>query len=106
MYYAVRKGHKTGVFDNWSEAQSATAGFPGPDFKKFRTKEEAEAYLENRDVWADKVAADNKNGFLVAFTDGSYDKNQNRYSYGVCLILPDGTETGICAYGSNKVWIC
>jgi len=40
MYYAVRKGHKTGVFDNWSEAQSATAGFPGPDFKKFRTKEE------------------------------------------------------------------
>lgn len=105
MYYAVRKGHKTGVFDNWSEAQSATAGFPGPDFKKFRTKEEAEAYLENRDVWADKVAADNKNGFLVAFTDGSYDKNQSRYSYGVCLILPDGTETGICAYGSNKEYI-
>ena len=38
MYYAVRKGHKTGVFDNWSEAQSATAGFPGPDFKSSEQK--------------------------------------------------------------------
>lgn len=46
MYYAVKKGHKIGIFENWSEAQSATAGFSEPDFKKFKTKEEAEAYLE------------------------------------------------------------
>ena len=51
MYYAVKKGHKTGVFDNWTEAQAATAGFSGPEFKKFKTKTEAEAYLDNRDVW-------------------------------------------------------
>lgn len=45
MYYAVRKGHITGIFDNWPEAQAATLGFSGPEYKKFKTKEEAEAYL-------------------------------------------------------------
>ena len=44
MYYAVRKGHTTGIFDNWPEAQAATSGFSGPEYKKFKTKEEAEAY--------------------------------------------------------------
>lgn len=105
MYYAVRKGHTTGVFDNWSEAQAATAGFSTPEYKKFKTKEEAEAYLDNRDVWAEQIAKDNKAGYLVAFTDGSYDKKQNRYSYGVVLVLPDGTEESICGYGSNKEYL-
>lgn len=53
----------------------------------------------------EKVAADNKDGYLVAFTDGSYDKELNRYSYGVAIILPDGTEQDICGYGSNKEYI-
>lgn len=105
MYYAVKKGHKTGVFDNWTEAQAATAGFSGPEFKKFKTKTEAEAYLDNRDVWVEQVLEDNKNGYLVAFTDGSYDKEFNRYSYGVVLVLPDGTEDNICGYGNNKEYI-
>ena len=67
MYYAVRKGHTTGVFDNWPEAQAATSGFFGPEYKKFKTKEEAEAYLDNRDVWVEQIAEDNKAGYLVAF---------------------------------------
>ena len=105
MYYAVRKGHTTGIFDNWPEAQAATSGFSGPEYKKFKTKEEAEAYLDNRDVWVEQVAEDNKAGYLVAFTDGSYDKDLNRYSYGVAFILPDGTEESICGYGNNKEYL-
>ena len=105
MYYAVKKGYTTGIFDNWSEAQAATAGFSGPEYKKFKTKDEAEAYLDNRDVWVEQVAEDNKKGYLVAFTDGSYDEELNRYSYGVAFILPDGTEESICGYGSNKDYI-
>ena len=62
MFYAVKKGHKTGVFDNWTDAQAATAGFSGAEFRKYKTKEEAAAYLEDRDVWAEKVSEDNKNG--------------------------------------------
>lgn len=105
MYYAVRKGHTTGIFDNWTAAQAATSGFSGPEYKKFKTKEEAEAYLDNRDIWCEQVAEDNKAGYLVAFTDGSYDKDLNRYSYGVVFLLPDGTEESICGYGSNKEYL-
>ena len=39
MYYAVKKGHTTGIFDNWSEAQVSTSGFSGAEYKKFKTKE-------------------------------------------------------------------
>lgn len=105
MYYAVRKGHKTGIFDNWPEAQAATAGFSGPEFLKFKSIEEAKAYLDNRDAWLDQVSADNRAGYLVAFTDGSFDKDLNRYSYGVVLIKPDGTEESVCGFGSNELYL-
>lgn len=51
--YAVKRGNKTGVFENWSECQAATKGFSGAEFKSFTTREEAEAYLEDRDVWVE-----------------------------------------------------
>lgn len=105
MYYAVRKGHKTGIFDSWAEAQASIAGFSKPEFKKFNTEDEAVAYLDNRDIWVESVSEDNKNGYLVAFTDGCYDKNLQRYSYGVVLILPDGTEKNLYGYGNNKEYI-
>ena len=31
--YAVKKGHKTGIFDNWTDCQEATKGFSKPEFK-------------------------------------------------------------------------
>lgn len=103
--YAVKKGHKTGIFDNWVDCQAATKGFSGPKFKSFTTREEAEAYLEDRDIWVEQVAKDNSAGYLVAFTDGSYDKGLKRYSYGVKFIRPDGSEEDICGYGSNQEYI-
>lgn len=105
MFYAVKKGHTVGIFDNWPECQAATKGFSGSQFMKFNTRAEAEAYLEDRDVWAEQVAVDNSNGYLVAFTDGSFEKNLKRYSYGVVFARPDGTETNICGYGSNDLYI-
>lgn len=104
-YYAVKKGHQTGVFDNWTECQNATKGFSGAVFNKFNTKEEAEAYLLDRDIWKEKVAKDNSEGYLVAFVDGSYDKDLQRYSYGVVIIQPNGCEETICGHGSNKEYI-
>ena len=41
--YAVKKGHQTGIFDNWADCQAATKGFSSPEFKSFTTREEAEA---------------------------------------------------------------
>lgn len=38
-YYAVKKGHKTGIFDNWTACHEATKGYSGSEFKSFHTKE-------------------------------------------------------------------
>ena len=44
-FYAVRRGRKRGVYTSWARAQEQVAGWPGADFKKFRTRAEAEAYV-------------------------------------------------------------
>lgn len=44
--YAVRKGHKTGLFDSWAECQKATAGYSGAEFRGFTDREEALAFLK------------------------------------------------------------
>lgn len=104
--YAVKKGKETGIFDNLAECQKAIEGFDeDPEFKSFTTRKEAEAYLEDRDWWVERVAKDNSEGYLVAFTDGSFDKDLKRYSYGVQFILPNGTEDEISHYGNDPEYI-
>lgn len=44
-YYAVHKGHKTGIFEKWADCQEQTVGFPGARFKKFDNKEDAEDFV-------------------------------------------------------------
>ena len=104
-YYAVKKGHSTGVFDSWTACQEATKGFSGAIFQSFASREEAEAFLQDKDLWKERVKKDNADGYLVAFTDGSFDENLARYSYGVILISPDGHESTICGFGNNKRFI-
>ena len=43
--YAVRKGHKTGLFATWAECQKAVSGYSGAEFRGFTEKEEALAFL-------------------------------------------------------------
>lgn len=104
-FYAVKKGHKIGVFENWDDCQNAIKGFSGPDFKAFNTKEEADAYLLDKDLWKEQVSKDNAEGYLVAFVDGSFDKILKRYSYGVVLIKPNGNEESLCGHGNKEEYV-
>ena len=45
MYYAVRKGRKTGIFESWEECQKHITGYSGAEFKKFKELHQAEIYL-------------------------------------------------------------
>lgn len=45
-YYAVKQGYHTGIFNNWDRAKREVEGFSKPVFKKFKTKEEAEYFME------------------------------------------------------------
>ncbi len=45
-FYAVRKGHRVGIFESWEECKVAVEGFSGAEYKGFPNREEAEGYLE------------------------------------------------------------
>ncbi|XP_024098326.2 ribonuclease H1 isoform X2 [Pongo abelii] len=45
MFYAVRRGRKTGVFLTWNECRAQVDRFPAARFKKFATEDEAWAFV-------------------------------------------------------------
>jgi ribonuclease HI len=48
MYYAVKKGQKTGIFESWELCKEQVQGFKGAQFKKFKTKQEADDYMKDK----------------------------------------------------------
>jgi len=103
-YYAVKKGNIVGVFDNWADCQKATQGFPNADFKKFLTKEEADAYIADFDINLESIKKHIESGYLVAFTDGSFDKDSKQYSYGVVIIDSELKEHHLSGCYSNELY--
>ena len=96
--YAVRKGHKTGLFYTWDECKKAVHGYSGAEYKGFLTKEEAEAFLNitgknsatattNMDSNTLTTATSDR---LVVYVDGSFDVNLQKYSFGCVILLEDG----------------
>jgi len=64
--YAVRSGRIPGIYDSHDAALAQTSGFPGAEFKRFRSRIEAQTFLDAPPPpWAD--------GQLDIVTDGSYD---------------------------------
>ena len=45
-FYAVARGHQTGIFKSWEQCQKQTRGFKKADYKSFDTKKEAEEWLK------------------------------------------------------------
>jgi ATP-dependent DNA helicase PIF1 len=46
FFYAVKKGHNPDVYETWEECQYQIEGFSGAEFKKFKTMEEATAFIK------------------------------------------------------------
>lgn len=81
-YYAVKKGKKPGVYRTWDECKAQTDGFSGAIFKSFKTKEEAEAFIDDR--------KEDKMPQVYAFVDGSFNVKTGVYGYGGFLF--DGQD--------------
>ncbi|MDH3360057.1 MAG: RNase H1/viroplasmin domain-containing protein, partial [Desulfobulbaceae bacterium] len=43
-FYAIAKGRKPGIYDNWPEAQAQVMSFSGAVYKGFPTRQEGEAW--------------------------------------------------------------
>ena len=44
--YAVRSGKVIGILDSWDACREAVEGYPGAEYKSFKSLEEAKAYME------------------------------------------------------------
>ena len=104
-YYAVKEGNETGIFKTWEECKVAIAGYKGAKFKSFQSEEEAIAFMEGQDFWESKVLQDIEAGYLVIFSDGSYDDEIKKYSYGAVIIGPGLKEVHLSANGNNEKYI-
>ena len=106
--YAVRKGHKTGLFDTWAGCQKAVSGYSGAEFRGFTEKEEALAFLNMEtagNVSSDKAKeaagiVEVPENMVIAYVDGSFEKSIGRYAFGCVILTPDGQE--IRKYGSGS----
>lgn len=85
--YAVRKGRETGLFTTWDDCKEQVSGFPGAEFKSFKTREEAERYLqEEKPTAADASLTEEKVEGAYAFVDGSFNEADGKYGYGGFLV--------------------
>ena len=100
MYYAVRKGRKTGIFESWEECQKHITGYSGAEFKKFKELHQAEIYLSAESL--NNAANDDLKG-LHAYIDGSFSEKITETGYGA-VILFDG-EIIHTIKGSSKKYI-
>lgn len=111
--YAVRKGHKTGLFNTWAECQKATAGYSGAEFRGFTEKEEALAFLNmetTKTVSGDKSkeaagVVKVPENMVIAYVDGSFEKSIGRYAFGCVLLTPDGQEIRESGSGSDPAGV-
>lgn len=81
-YYAVRIGRNPGIYHTWDECKRETMGFKGASFKKFSTREDAEAFIN--EIEEDKRESAEKDE-LVVYVDGSYRNSDKSHSYGVYM---------------------
>ena len=96
-FYAVKNGRKVGIFSTWEECQKQVVGFKGAIYKSFKTKEEAEAYLNEREIISEKLE---KVEGVYAYIDGSYDRINGIYGSGVVIV--DGDQHYEYKYAGNK----
>lgn len=111
--YAVRKGHKTGLFATWEECQKAVSGYSGAEFRGFTEKEKALAFLNMEttgNVSGDKAKevagiVEVPENMVIAYVDGSFEKSIGRYAFGCVILTPDGQEIRKSGSGSDSAGV-
>ena len=128
-YYAVKIGENPGIYSSWAECEKQVKGYPNAQFKKWKTREEAAAYINGSGNskpysssgmsslgFGSKMPSSRKekekaglipaqDGSLsaieelfqstktdcIAYVDGSFEKDNGVYGYGVVFIEKNGT---------------
>lgn len=93
-YYAVRRGHRPGIYTQWFGPDGAKVqieGFPGAVFRGFVHRDEAEAFMKAASSPVEQ-AGEEGGAWVTVYTDGGAIGNPGPGGYGVVMIPPDGTH--------------
>lgn len=88
-FFGVHRGRSTGVFPgDWNLVKPMVSGYSNPKFKKFKTREEAEYYVNHGEVMPKSeiikdIPLDVNFSDLYIFTDGSYSTKTNKSAIGI-----------------------
>ncbi|MDO5695606.1 MAG: ribonuclease H family protein [Eubacteriales bacterium] len=91
-YYAVRRGKTVGIFDNWTDCLASVNEYPKAEYKSFRKKSDAQAYLDGEDMpetMSEKAKITPPPGTVIAYIDGSYNATDGVYGYGAVVFHGD-----------------
>lgn len=107
-YYAVKIGRNPGIYKTWEECQKEVLKYPGAKYKSFTELKDAKAFLEessssytwgvkeNNEVKSNEDLHENinitSNNGIIAYVDGSYNKSDETFSYGIVLIDKDNKQ--------------
>ena len=83
-YYAIKDDVNHEIVDSWDLCKEHLKNYTKPQYKSFKSLEEAEAFI-NDEILDDNITAPK------AYIDGSFDSKTNAYSFGGVLII-DGKE--------------
>ncbi len=86
-FYAVRRGRTPGIYRSWEECKKQVHGFGGASYKSFPDEESARAFI----MGAEDALREQSPAAALAYVDGSYCKDDGRYSFGA-VIMTGGEE--------------
>ena len=115
-FYAVKNGRKPGIYLSWPECEAQVKGFSGAQYKSFKTKEEAEAFIgvSSAPTAAPTVPASpakmkiNPLAPLDVYVDGSYANGKYSWAFvvyknGQVIHQDYGVGTNAAAATMNNV---
>lgn len=76
-FYAVKKGKKPGIYLTWDEAKTQVNGFSGAQYKSFKTKSEAEEFMNLKSTKKMIKSAGNSS-HIQLFSDGGSRNHGNK----------------------------
>jgi ribonuclease HI len=99
-FYAVRSGHKPGIYQTWEECKAQVDGYSNADYKGFATLKDAQAYLGIEAKFESprppksqiplEVGRDEEGRKqVIIYTDGACTGNPGPGGYGTVLIHGD-----------------
>ena len=106
-YYAVRIGHQPGIYHNWEEAKAEVHGYPNASYQSFKTLTDAQNFMnqgpkiENSQAEPVNINESSSTDTVLAYVDGSFDKESQRYSFGAVLIQNDEVIQTLSRVGDN-----